>query len=85
MIDKSDGNSERTFGKPGRDSEKPWENAPVTAGKSSGISHANLEEAKENATTTVEKLREDSSAITGRAREKTQENKGAVWENNQKQ
>lgn len=82
-VDKSDGNSERTFGKPGRDSEKPRENAPVTAGKSSGISHANLEEAKENATTTVEKLREDSSAITGRAREKTQENKGAVWENNQ--
>ena len=82
-VDKSDGNSERTFGKPGRDSEKPRENAPVTAGKSSGISHANLEEAKENATTTVEKLREDSSAITGKAREKTQENKGAVWENNQ--
>ncbi len=45
-VDKSDGNSERTFGKPGRDSEKPRENAPVTAGKSSGISHANLEEAK---------------------------------------
>ena len=64
-VDKSDGNSERAFGKPGRDSEKPRENAPVTAGKSSGISHANLEEAKENATTTVEKLREDSSAITG--------------------
>lgn len=69
-VDKSDGNSERTFGKPGRDSEKPRENAPVTAGKSSGISHANLEEAKENATTTVEKLREDSSAITGKARKK---------------
>ena len=82
-VDKSDGNSERAFGKPGRDSEKPRENAPVTAGKSSGISHANLEEAKENATTTVEKLREDSSAITGKARKKTQENKGAVWENNQ--
>ncbi len=70
-VDKSDGNSERTFGKPGRDSEKPRENAPVTAGKSSGISHANLEEAtKENATTPVEKLRQDSSAITGKARKK---------------
>ena len=31
----------------------------------------------------MEKLREDSSAITGKARKKTQENKGAVWENNQ--
>ena len=59
------------FGKPGRDSEKPRENAPVTAGKSSGISHANLEERQKKMTTTTSgKLREDSSAITGKARKK---------------
>lgn len=69
-VDKSDGKSERTFGKPGRDSGKTRENAPVTAGKSSGISHADLEKAKANPGTTIGKIREDSSAITGKAKEK---------------